>query len=247
VRNITLLLLLACSTELTTFAAHQQGLSAVSLNVTVNTNQFDPSTGFLTGTATDVSSDGQGQYINGQKGVCASVDTQGDLNLNFDCTTFTTPRWLGLIFGTYDSTTNECLPAPPSTDLRAALGPYTNNIVSRQATGQTTNAFQNMTIDASGSTVYYVQLVINAVFSNPSPSYRLNYHWTGTFNDANLASYAQVRRLSFTQWVVESASNPSSSSPNTAMLVSVTSTRHSSTTLECGLYTVPFSFTLDQQ
>jgi hypothetical protein len=244
VRNITPLLLLACSAALTTFAA--PGLPIVSLKVTVNANQFNPLTGTLTGTATDVSSDGQGQYINGQKGVCASVDTQGDLNLNFDCTTFATPRWLGLIFGTYDSTTNECLPAPPSTDLRVA-GPYTNNIVSRQATGQTTNAFQNMTIDASGSTVYYVQLVINAVFSNPSPSYRLNYHWTGTFNDANLASYAQVRRLSFTQWVVESASNPSSSSPNTAMLVSVTSTRHSSTTLECGLYTVPFSFTLDQQ
>jgi hypothetical protein len=104
-----------------------------------------------------------------------------------------------------------------------------------------------MTIYPSGSTVYYVQLVINAVFSNPNPSYRLNYHWTGTFNDANLASYAQVRRLSLTQWVVESASNPSSSLPNTAMLVSITATHHQAVVTECGLYTVPFSFTLDQQ
>jgi hypothetical protein len=72
-RNITLVLFLACSAALTTFAA--PGLPVVSLKVTLNTTQQ-----FSTppGTPTDVLSDGHGQYIDGTNGVCASFDKQGD-------------------------------------------------------------------------------------------------------------------------------------------------------------------------
>src|SRR5712691_12133534 len=89
VRNLTLLLFLACSSVLTTFSGHQSGLSSVSLKVTVNTTQQ-----FSTppGTPTDVSSDVQGQYTDGQNGVCASFDTNGDLIINFSCGRTSTPR-----------------------------------------------------------------------------------------------------------------------------------------------------------
>ena len=237
-RNATMLLFLACSTALSTFAAHPPSPSPVSLKVTVNPTQL-----FSTpGTPTDVSADGSRPYIDGQDGVCASITSGGYLSIDFDCASASTPRWLGFALGT-DSSVG-CTPTPPSV-ISPSASADDSNIVSRPATDQNSAAFQSMAIyNGDATTIYYIQLVINAVFSGNLPSYRLNYHWTGTFPDATLSSYAQVRRLSSTRWVVESASIPNA---NLAMLVSTSITRHQSVTTECGLYTEPFSFTLDQQ
>jgi hypothetical protein len=248
-RNITLVLFLACSTALTTFAA--PGLPVVSLKVTVNTTQQ-----FSTppGTPTDVLSDGHGQYIDGTNGVCASFDKQGDLIINFSCQSASPLRQLGLGSSLFlapptGDTNPPCL--LPSSIVPGSSPSYTNNILTTQATSpMNTAAFQSMTVDSSGNTVYYVSFFIGTAFSNAS-QIRLNYHRTASTDfptDAALASYAQVRRLSATEWVVESVT-PSTlnGDPNVAMGVTVASTRHSSTSTECGFFQVPFSFTLDQK
>jgi len=249
--NITLLTFLVCTLAMAPVKAGH--LKSVSLKVTVNaTQQFDP----LTGTATDISPDSLGQYLDGQQGVCANFDTSGDLIINFDCVTSATPRRLGLNLGTFlvlpTGGTNAC--SPPS--IISSNNPpvaYTNYLATAGATNMPTAAFQNMTIyDGTPATIYYVQMFLNTQFSDASQTlYRLNYHQTlsSAFPDAALGSYTQVRRMSATEWVAEpnAPSGIAGNPPNAAMLVWVTSTGHSSATSECGFYQVPFSFTLDQQ
>jgi hypothetical protein len=116
------------------------------------------------------------------------------------------------------------------------------------ATDQPTAAFQNMTV----GTIYYVQFFIGTQFSDANQTaYHLNYHRTASTpfpGDAKLASYAQVRRMSATEWIVEPV-QPSALNghPNVAMVVWLTSTNNQATSTECGFYQVPFSFTLDQK
>jgi hypothetical protein len=204
------------------------------------------------GSPTGVSSDGHGQYIDGTNGVCASFDKQGDLLINFACTSASPPRQLGL-YPTFLSSVGETNPpcVLPSSIVPGSSPSYTNNILTTPATSPTnTAAFQSMTPDSSGNTVYYISFFIGTAFSGGS-QIRLNYHRTASTDfptDAALASYAQVRRLSATEWVVESVTpSTPNGDPNVAMGVTVASTRHSSTSTECGFYQVPFSFTLDQK
>ena len=250
-RNLTMLLFLTCSIALTALAARPTSYPSVSLKVTVNTNQqySQPA-----GTATDVSSDGAGPYIDGQAGVCASLNTTGDLIVDFDCASASTSRRLGFNLATFlaHPTGGASACNPPLTISPSNSPAYTNHLGTAKATDRPAAAFQAMTADPTGATVYYIQIFIATKFSDTSQTaYRLNYHGTtwSTFPDAALASYAEVRRLSATEWVVEPVA-PSALTgvpPNAAMLVWETSTKHSSTTIECGFYQVPFSFTLDQK
>ena len=249
-RHTTLLLFLACSAALTTLAAPgaSPGLPVVSLKVTVNTTQQ-----FSTppGTLTDVSSDG-GQYIDGTNGVCASFDKQGDLIINFSCQSASPPRQLGLGKSLFlapptGDTNPPCL--LPSSIVPGSFPSYTNYISTVPATDQPTAAFQNMTV----GTTYYVQFFIGTQFSDANQTaYHLNYHRTANSpfpSDAAKASYAQVRRTSATEWVVEPV-QPSAlnSDPNVAMVVQVETLPHNKvTSTECGFYQVRFSFTLDQK
>jgi hypothetical protein len=253
VRTSVLLLLVAGSTALTTAAGAQPHFNTVSLKVTVNANQqFAP----LTGNPTDVSPDSLGQYVDGQNGVCASLNTDGDLIIGFDCATASTPRRLGLNLVTFlaNPTGGIDICTPPTT-ISSNNPPvaYTNNVATATATDMPTAPFQTMNVyDGTAATIYYIQLFLNYSFSDASQTtWRLNYHRTtsSTFADAALGSYAEVRRLSSTQWVVEpvTPSRLTGNPPNAAMLVWQTSTRHSSTITECGFYQVPFSFTLDQK
>jgi hypothetical protein len=246
-----LLMLLSCSTALTAPAGAQQHLNTVSLKVTVNPNQqFDP----LTGNATDVTSDSLGPYIDGQNGVCASLDSNGDLIINFDCAKTSTPRRVGLNLTTFLANptggTDTCTP-PTSISTSNPPVAYTNYVAPATATNMPTSTFQNMSVyDGTAATIYYIQLFLNYSFSDASQTtWRLNYHRTtsSSFADAAQGSYAEVRRLSPTEWVVEpvTPSSLTGNPPNAAMLLETTSTRHSTTTTECGFYQVPFSFTLD--
>lgn len=243
-RNITLSLLLTFSAAL---AAHGGSGSSLSLQVTVNPFQQYASPGI----PTVVQSDGQGAYTDGQGGVCASISSTGVLTIAFDCQSVSFPRRLSFV-----SFPSSAL-APPSSGIYGCSAsqstftpPYTNRIGAGAAQGST--AFQAMALyDSSNlSTVYNVQVFVATQLSTSggTTAYRLDYDYTAEFSDGALASPAQVRRLSKTEWVVESA--PSSNlgnSPNAAMLVEQTTTKHSSSTNECGFYQVPFSFTLDQK
>jgi hypothetical protein len=252
-RNITLPLLLTCSSALTTLAAKPNSYPTVSLKVTVNTSQqFDP----LSGTATAVVPDSGGQYIDGQNGVCASFNSLGDLIVDFDCNNVSLPRQLGLNFpaplAPPTGGTDVCT---PPIAISPSNPPHTNHLGTSKATDKLTAAFQAMAnYDGTASTTYYIQIFIATQLSDTSQTaYRLNYHGTfwSMFPDAALASYAQVRRMSNTQWVVEPVTQSGltgiGNPPNVAMLVWETSTKHTSTTTECGFYQVPFSFTLDQK
>lgn len=250
VSHIIVMAAVACSMASPSAAAGQTHLTTVPLKVTVNTNQqFEP----LTGNPTFVTPDSLGQYINGQRGVCANLDSSGDLIISFDCQSASTPRRVGLNLSTFlappSGGTNVC--SPPST-ISPTNPPvaYTDYIATTQATDKPTAPFQSMAVyDGTAATIYYVSFFVQAQFSDAEQTiWRLNYHRTQTFADAALASYAQVRRISGTQWVVEpvSPSGLTGNPPNVAMLVWVTSTRHSSTTTECGFYEAPFSLTLDQ-
>jgi hypothetical protein len=251
-RSATLILVLACSIVLTNAAGAQTHLKTVSLKVTVNANQeFAP----LTGNPTDVSADSLGQYIDGQNGVCASLDTNGDLIIGFDCATASTPRRLGLNLVTFLANptggTDICTP-PTTISPNNPPVAYANNVATAGATDMPTAPFQTMNVyDGTAATIYYVQVFLNYSFSDASQTtWRLNYHRTtsSTFADAAFGSYAEVRRLSGTEWVVEpvTPSRLAGNPPNAAMLLWQTSTRHSTTITECGFYQVPFSFTLDQ-
>lgn len=245
--SFALLMFLVCATALTSIAAGQSRLTAVPLKVTVNAQQtFYP----MAGTATNVTPDALGPlYVDGVNGVCASLDTHGDLIVNLSCKGNSASRQFGVNLGT-----SIAPPTPPATSCNApnpTISPsnpplYTNWISTWQAADMNTAAFQKMTVDPTGNTVYYVQFSIMTVFYDASRTiYYLNYRRTDNFPDfpdTALTSYAQVRRLSLTQWVVESAT------PNTAMLVEhiskTTGHQTTTTTTECGFYTVPFSFTL---
>jgi hypothetical protein len=249
-RNIALLMFLVCSTALTTTAAGQTRLKAVSLKVTVNAYE-------QTGTATAVSPDALGpSYIDGQNGVCASLDTNGDLIINLSCKGNSTSRQLGVDLGAFIALpTGGIYSCTPPTIISPSNPPVYTNWISTWAVTDATNptaapAFQNMNVGQ----IYYVGLTIATGFSDPSQTiYFLSYHRTdGIYPvDAALASYAQVRRMSLTQWVVEPVT-PSrlNSNPNVAMLVEETTktARHQSTTTttECGFYQAPFSFTLEK-
>lgn len=252
-RSATLILLLACSIVLTNAAGAQTHLKTVSLKVTVNANQeFAP----LTGNPTDVSPDSLGQYIDGQNGVCASLDTNGDLIISFDCATASTPRRLGLNLATFLANptggTNVCTPPTTISPDNPPVA-YANSVATATTTDMPTAPFQSMAVyDGTAATTYYIQLFLNYSFSDASQTtWRLNYHRTtsSTFADAALGSYAEVRRLSSTEWVVEpvTPSGLTGNPPNAAMLLWQTSTRHSTTITECGFYQVPFSFTLYQK
>lgn len=241
-RNFVPVLLLACSAGL---AAKGGKPSTISVNVTVNQSQQYASPG----TPTVIQSDG-GAYINGQNGVCATIASTGVLTIQFDCSSVTTPRILTFVgfpavplaptsSGTFGCSASESTFTPP----------YTNRLGAGPAPGGT--PFQSMTIDPTGNTVYTAQVFIGTQFatSGGTNAYRLDYDYPDVLSDGALASPAQVRRLSATQWIVESA--PSSAlggnPPNAAMLVEETTTRHSSVTNECAFYQVPFSFTLNAQ
>jgi hypothetical protein len=250
VNKIALLTLLACLTTAATMAAGQTHLTAVSLKVTVNTSQqFDP----LIGNPTYVTPDSLGQYIDGQNGVCANLDTSGDLIINFDCKSSATPRRVGMNLSAFlappTSGTDVCSP-PNSISPTNPPVAYTDYVATLPATDKPAAAFQSMAVyDGTAATIYYVQFFVQAQFSDAEQTiWRLNYHRTQTFADAALASYAEVRRMSSTQWVVEpvTPSGLATNPPNVAMLVWVTSTRNRSATTECGFYQAPFSFTLDQ-
>jgi hypothetical protein len=248
-RNTILSLFLTCSTAFTALGARPTNYPTVSLKVTVNASQqFDTA-------ATDILSDGAGAYADGQNGVCATLNGNGDLIVDFDCLTVSTPRQLGLNLAAFlappTGGTNAC--TPPLSISPGSLPGYVNHLSTAQPTDQSTAAFQAMkTYDGTAATVYYIEMFIATKFSDTSQTvYRLNYHgvvWS-SFSDASLASYVQVRRITNTQWVVEPvapsglAGNPA----NAAMLVRETTTKHQSTTTECGFYQVPFSFTLDQR
>ena len=247
-RKLTLLSLVFWSTALA-FGAKPSSYPTVSLKVTVNTSQqFDP----MFGTATAIVPDPSGQYTDGENGVCASFGSQGDLNVNFDCNTASPARQLGLNFpaplAPPTGGTNVC--TPPIT-ISPGNPPHVNHLGTSKATDKATAAFQAMQVyDGTAPTIYYIQIFVATQLSDTSQTgYRLNYHGTtwSMFPDAGLASYAQVRRLSNTQWVVESVA-PSTlpgNPPNAAMLVWATTVKHQSTATECGFYQVPFSFTLD--
>lgn len=250
-RKLTLLSLVFWSTALT-FGAKPTSYPVIPLKLTVNaTQQFDP----LTGTATIVSSDGNGQYVDGQDGVCASLDDYGNLIIHFNCKSSSTPRRLGWYVPTQLAPPTS--PSAPCTILYPVTSPsnptpaYTNNITTVQATDKTTAAFQVMqTYDGTSNTIYYIQFFIGTAFSDANQTtYRLNYHRTNGYfpTDAAMASYAQVRRMSATQWVLESVtpSGLSGTPPNVAMLMWLTTQHNQSTATECGFYQVPFSFTLD--
>jgi len=253
--NFALLMFLACSTALTTAAAGKPSPTPrpqpISLKVTVNAyQQFSTSSGNLT----VVTADSLGPYFDGQSGVCASLDTNGDLIINFHCTKTSTPRRLGLLPINYIAPpTGEANPYCAVPTLSPSNPPVDTNYISTwQATdtpGTSTMAFQNMAV----GTTYYVQFDIWYFLSNtPETDWVLSYHRTAgsTFpGDAAKASYAQVQRTSKTEWVVEPAtpSGITGAPTNVAMLVEETSGHGKSTNTECGFYTVPFSFTLDQQ
>jgi hypothetical protein len=254
IRHISLLLLLSCSTALTAFAGKPTSYPTVSLTVTANANQtFDP----LTGTPTNIVSDGAlgvpAPYIDGQKGVCASFNATGDLTVDFDCNSVSPPRELGLYLTLPLAPPSDgswgCTPVPSSISPNNPAG-YTNHLATSQLTsGPNSAPFQAMKQYSSGdaSTIYYVQIYIATKLSSTT-AYRLNYHLP-TFPDATYASLAQVRRTSSTQWIIESApsSTLTGNPPNAAMLVEDITARNKSTTTECGFYSVPFSFTLDQK
>ena len=246
-RNTTLLLFL--TTTYTMLGARPPSFPEVSLKVTVNTSQqFDVS-------ATNIFSDGAGAYVDGQNGVCANLNSHGDLIVSFDCLGVSTPRQLGLNLATFlappTGGTNTC--TPPLMISPGSTPPYVNYLQTAQPTDKPTAAFQAMqTYDGTAATVYYIQMLIGAVLSDTSQTaYRLNYHGTvwSSFPDAALASYVQVRRITSTQWVVEpvAPSGLAANPVNVAMLAWETTTNHRSTTSECGFYQVPFSFTLDQK
>ena len=203
-RNVTLLLLLTCSTALTTFAGKPNkptGNSTISLQVTVNPFQ-------QSGTPTVIQSDGQGTYSDGQGGVCATIASTGVLTIAFDCKSVSFPRRLS--FASFPTSPL----APPSSGTYGCSAtqstftpPYTNRIGAGPDQGGT--AFQAMTVDPTGSPLC-VQVFIATQLSTSSgttTAYRLDYDYPVEFSDGALASPAQVRRLSATEWVVESRAN----------------------------------------
>src|SRR6266852_4125337 len=112
-RHIAILTLVACLAISTPMVAGQTHLTAVPLKVTVNASeQFEP----WTGNPTYVTPDSLGEYIDGQNGVCANLDTAGDLIINFDCKAASTPRRVGLNLSAFLAPptigTNVC--SPPS-------------------------------------------------------------------------------------------------------------------------------------
>lgn len=254
-RNIMFVLLMAGSVELTARGDHG---SSISLTVTVNpTNPTPKYPSRVPVVQTVVQQDGQGAYTDGQNGVCASIASTGVLTIAFDCQSVSSPR--RLVFSTNFPTFSLPVPGAPicsaseSTFLPPYTNtpPYTNRIGAGAASGGT--PFQLMTVDPRGATYYEVQVFIATQLpttSGTTNAFRLDYDYSAEFADGTLASPAQVRRLSETEWVVESAlysSIPIPSTPNVAMLVEQSTTKHSSTTTECGFYQVPFSLTLDAQ
>jgi hypothetical protein len=248
-----LAMLLAGATTLTVASGGSPKVPPVPLKITVNaTQQFDP----LTGTPTYVTSDSLGPYyIDGQNGVCAKLNDLGLLYIMFDCSSVSTPRHIGVVLTNFLANptggTNTCAP-PPSISPDNPPIAYTNYLLTSEATDMPTTAFQNMLqYDSTNpKTIYYMQLDFNYKMSDSTNTvWNLDYHKTinESFADAALGSYAEVRRLSPTRWVVESVtpSHLGQNQPNAAMLIWTTSSQHSSTRTECGFYQVPFSFTLD--
>jgi hypothetical protein len=227
-------------------------LNGVSVKVTVNpTQQFDP----LAGTLTELTADAYGAYIDGQDDVCASINGSGYFLLNFGCRTTSRPRRFGFNLSNFlappTGGTDTC--SVPSTISPTNPVAYTDALATAPATDMPTSPFQTMSIyDGTASTIYYAQMFVSAVFSDANQTtYLMGYHHTGTgeFPDSALTSYAQVRRMSNTEWVVESVtpSKLTGSPGNVALLKWQTSTHNKTTVTECGFYTAPFSFTLDAQ
>ncbi|MEO8100077.1 MAG: hypothetical protein ABI811_20425 [Acidobacteriota bacterium] len=250
-----MLLLLACSAALTTLGAQPASKggskppapTAVPLIVTVNNTQTYPPSGPGT-VQSNVQSDGRGSYTDGTEGVCATLDTSGQLHVDLQCNSAANPRVLYL-FGV-----SPVALAPPTNGSYSCTVPnlantaHLNHFQGVPATDLASPAFQNMTVDATGNTVYLIQVMIaSKLLNDPSQTaFRVNYHGTQSFSDGLKSSYAQVRRLSATQWNVEPAA-PSAlpGNPiNAGMLVHETTVKNRTTITECGFYQVPFSFTL---
>lgn len=222
-------------------------ISAVSLVITVNSTQTYAPSGPGT-VQTNVQSDGRGSYTDGVEGVCADLDTKGELHVDLQCGSAANPRVLHL-FGVYPVAL-----APPTNGSYSCTIPnlansaHLNHFQGVPATDLASPAFQNMTVDATGNTVYRIQFMIaTKLLNDPSQSaFRVNYHGVQTFSDGIKSSYAQVRRLSATQWNVEPVT-PSAlpgNPVNAGMVVHQTATKNKTTITHCGFYEVPFSFTL---
>ncbi len=90
-------------------------------------------------------------------------------------------------------------------------------------------------------------MIATKLLNDPSQTaFRVNYHGVQSFADGVNSSYAQVRRLSATQWNVEpvTPSALSGNPINAGMVVHQTTSRNKTTITHCGFYQVPFSFTL---
>jgi|SRR5215472_7072812 hypothetical protein len=248
------LLALACLAVFPTLAASpEKGNSkpasptAVPLVVTVNNTETYAPSGPGT-IQTNVQSDGRGNYTDGAEGVCASLDTSGNLQVDLQCSSASDPRVLYL-FGVAPVAL-----APPTGGAYSCTIPnlantaHLNHFQGTAATDLAAPAFQNMTVDATGNTVYRIQfLIATQLLNDPSQTaFRVNYHGIQTFSDGIDSSYAQVRRLSATQWNVEplSPSALSGNPINAGMVVHQTTTKNKTTITECGFYEIPFSFTL---
>jgi hypothetical protein len=181
----------------------------------------------------------------------------GDLIIDFACSSTSAPRQIGVNLAAFlapptggANTCNAPLALTPSQPAQ-----YASHLGTGQATDAPSASYGSMNVwNPANPTanIYYVQIFIGNKFSDASSTgWRLNYHYTltGQFADAALGSYAQVRRTSPTQWIMEpvTSSGLSGAPANVAMLLKDTSTKHSTTTTECGFYSVPFSFTLDQR
>jgi hypothetical protein len=205
-------------------------------------------------TATTISGDGLGEYVNGAEGVSVQFGSGGTLFANL---------WPQPDFGQRNVSFDHSFPAPyasPETTHPELVRIPPSGVLSNPHFGSllVTNSIpiQNMAVGASQCLTFWW------AFSGTSPTDELSYTWRDNFhsNNANtpdsLASFAVVTRNSTATWTVESNKNQAACpNLNQPSQDSISMVLHGTTlpgkrgsssayTVKDGYYIMPFRLTL---